>query len=607
MFVSGVRRISTAFVGGRYSLELVFCLLVFVGIVMFNRDFTHINYRQFYITEFCILLVLLVLAAKLLVTGRLLSGVAVLCDPLLWFVHAIIALGGITLAFSLGHGVLAIKQSVILLYASFVVIFAFSFRDLSLLRRTLGLVTVFLTFYVAIKLGVHLALGITYEHESWRVVHDESDVIFCSLALLGLLIFREEFSVHGKWFYSALLALNIVMLILTMKRTAFLGLFFALVFCFIYMRWLVAFKLKHLYAFLAVLVFSGFVFSLIPQISVPLEQIIRSKMDVLHEGNSAWRILAWQEALAHFYQAPWLGNGYGQRILGASLWAVDTMDPHNSYLAIMVYNGLFGLSLILGIIIFSFVRYSIMLRHTKVVIERKLIAFFVAGLILMMIFPLFNVSLENQRQSIFFWFFIAGAIFLDQRFRARVNKLFANMSYKKLDFVQLGGVVIALVFVSLIGSSSNYVNSYSIYHPDNNGQYPSLQAEDSQRQHLLRSTDGMLLTLDGVNTEHYANLFWILSGTYLDEMKNKSVPYVIEFSLAEPIQNDVVIHLNRRSGGHLALLNQTPGSDRIRVNLERGYNYKELDVYGVTLLVPHHKERRHLLIKQVRLVAAPDL
>ncbi|HEY0891755.1 MAG TPA: O-antigen ligase family protein, partial [Cellvibrio sp.] len=295
------------YLSGRFSLEFIVCVGLFSAIILFNRGFTHINYKQVYVTEFCILFASLLVFGKLLLAGRPAHAFALLVNPLVLLIIAILALGVITLLLSLENGTLAIKQSVIFLYASFVLLFSFSLRDREMLLRWLILSAVLISIYVAVKLGIYLSLGITYEHERWRVVHDEADVIFCSLATLGLLLFREEFCKKSQVLFYLLLALNLMVLVLTMKRTAFIGLFAALLFCFIHMRWLAAIRRQHLYWLFVVIVLVIVAALVFPQLSHPLEQIVRSKLDVLNEGNSAWRIVAWQEALARFYQEPYLG------------------------------------------------------------------------------------------------------------------------------------------------------------------------------------------------------------------------------------------------------------------------------------------------------------
>lgn len=161
-------------------------------------------------------------------------------------------------------------------------------------------------------------------------------------------------------------------------------------------------------------------------------------------------------------------------------------------------------------------------------------------------------------------------------------------------------------FAALIYSPGNYVKTYSIYAPNNNGQYPELQNQQADSQSLHRRDDGLLLSLDGKSAETYAHLFWIVSGKFLQEIKEKSVPYAIEFELADPAPNDVVIHLNRRVGGHVNKINLTPGTRYIRVSLEGEDNYADLDIYGMTLMVPHYQVRRELIINRVQIIALPQ-
>lgn len=140
------------------------------------------------------------------------------------------------------------------------------------------------------------------------------------------------------------------------------------------------------------------------------------KGDLAQNGSTsptslmAFRMHLWHQAWDGFLEHPWVGNGFGTRMMTTQLNGLPAVvdgrwisGPHNSFLAVMNRLGLIGFFLLSGLL--GWVGW-IFLRSPKSDFS-WLVA---ASVVNLHFFALFNVCLENPQGGIWYWFFLGTAL-----------------------------------------------------------------------------------------------------------------------------------------------------------------------------------------------------
>ena len=459
--------------------EFLLFLFLTLGVLIGNRDFVQWGFQNLYLVETLTLLVGALMLAKTLAVPTIRAYVRDRWTPALLPVVAVLLIGAGELVRS-DWTAYALRQSVINFYAFFVLVFVYIFPRRDLFLRFLYTALVVGSLFIAAKLFWYTVNGIGYREESFRVLHNEVDVIAIPIAFMALLVCRAALWSVSRPMYIALFVATSFALIAPFKRTSFIALAICGLLYVLLMgrqlRWRTVARFVGVLAVLPVLAWVTLAVAK-PDVLARLTDFIAHKLDIFHEGNASWRWLAWGVAWKKFLGAPLLGSGFGQQILDTRVWYVDTFDPHNSYLAFLVHNGLLGGAALLALLVVTGVQYRRLLAQTLTADDRALVVFFVLAWVFVLFFPLFNVMLENQYQSLFFWFFTAGPFILRPLLRASPLPLPYTPTERAID---IGGGLALLAYVGLILSPLNYTKILDVYTVSAHGQNPSVYEAEGE-------------------------------------------------------------------------------------------------------------------------------
>jgi len=131
---------------------------------------------------------------------------------------------------------------------------------------------------------------------------------------------------------------------------------------------------------------------------------------VQQRNNSHWRIVVWTKALEEFYRQPLLGKGFGSYFTAPRLKYLKydyskNIDPHNSYLHLLMRTGLIGFVLFLLPHFLLLSRVLTVLRHGSAS-QWQTVKPWLLILTGLSAIALFNVVLENPYGAISYWFTI---------------------------------------------------------------------------------------------------------------------------------------------------------------------------------------------------------
>ena len=489
--------------------ELWPTLAIFSGIVTFNREFVHIGFRQFYVAEVLLLGTLLVALLSAFFSSPHHAILRGFCGKQFVLFHLLGIYAVVWLLAQHEQGLLAVRHSMMVFSAAFVVLFAFAFASPGALAGTLRYLLVLSSTFNAAKIFRSWMIGASMEDEPLRVAHNEVDVICASLSLIGLMVLSRRDG-RGRWLlWGPLMVANLFILTLTVKRTAILGLLVALV--------LGAALSGHkrmrprvVGIGVAAALLAAVVLALMSGAHAgPMATFIANKFRLMTETNATWRLTAWHLAWQRFLEAPWMGIGYGLPILRSSLRSVRTADPHNSILAFFVRHGVVGGALFLALIVQACIRYVRRIKSSAPGSERSLTLFFFLALVYMVIFALFNVVLENQYEGIFFWFALSGAFIMaapgasaarppsgEAGTGPEANKGHPSFLGSPLTWIRGTAMAGAVVYVLLIVSPWNYLPRIDIYTAGQQAQVPLSDAARGATVQVANTSDGLRIAMD---------------------------------------------------------------------------------------------------------------
>lgn len=583
----------------KFNVDEMVVAGTFFAIMIFGQKFTHLGFGRLYAVEFIIILLSLSLALSYLLSSHVRQKINLLATRQLAPLSLLIALGTATLIACIDNGFLAFRQSLITLYAGLVFIYIFAFKSEESLQRFLLISLLFFSFYISAKLMINLHLGLTHEDEPYRVKHDEVDAIFSALALLGIAAYRKPLINSHKMLFFIVIFLNASILLLTIKRTAIIGLFAGLIFIFLREKIYQQINRRHVAFTLLVLVVSIAIGLGVFREQLDLAiNIAVKKINVLNENNSTWRLQAWQVALDDFRNSPIWGNGYGHRILKTSIKGVDTMDPHNSYLALLAYNGVIGFSLLIATIFISLKKYFQLLQDPQDADRKNLIHFFCASLLFMIVYAFFNVTLEVQRLALFFWFFVGGSFLID-RLKTEIPAEREKAHVFSLNALKGIFIIIALsiYFVSL-NLPQNHIKRIDIYLAENQGQYPEVVSPVTDGARIIRNQSDFTVILDAQDTSTFTELNWILPSD-LHQIKGKETDYFIVFKLAGNVGSDISFQFRTFEGQTIGIENLSTDSRQITIPLEAIRDIDLNSIYGMSLIIPHGSSSKAFTFRQI--------
>jgi O-antigen ligase len=579
------------------GVEYVLVSTMVWGILLLNRSFTHVNFQGIYLTEIVLAVGLLAVATAFVVPPRRREPLAFLG----WWDYAplllLAAIGAVTLALSWRQGLYAVRQSLIVLYVAFVPLFVAAFDSADRLKRFLHACLIPVSAVIFVKIALFLWIGRQVAGEPYRVAHDDVDVLFSALALIGLFVFGHRFTGRARLLALLLLATNAFVLTCTMKRAAYLGLLAAGAVILTLDRASLLSHWRKLLAAVMAFAVAGALVALFPKDSGgPALQLVAHKLDIRNENNSSWRLEAWRVAADRFRENPVLGRGYGKRILETPVRNVNTADPHNSFLALMVYNGLLGLAALGWVVASAWRSYLETLRHTGDEEVRRLALFLLGGLTLLLVYAFFNVALENQRVALFFWLFIAGAFIVRERPRTAEATAASTWSWRHAAVPTLA----LLAYLGAVLHPSNTGQAVPIYSPRQGGPLPVLLDPGAQGQEMSAAPDGLTLRLSG-SADRQCRLSWTIYQT-LDPIVGAEADYAVKVTFREPPRSDVLVHFSTLGGEQV-----TPERRRVEGNVVtvalgdlRGVSVHQLA--DMVLAIGHRLEPSTLTIERVELV-----
>jgi len=151
----------------------------------------------------------------------------------------------------------------------------------------------------------------------------------------------------------------------------------------------------------------------------------------LSGNNVKWRIILWKDIIQKSMKKPILGYGFGMLYNNETLknmgWKygedVGFLDPHNSYLSILYRTGIVGLLIFLLFIISFFYKMVKFLRGCQDLAISVYMISILSAIIFILVISFFMVVLEGPFLGIFLWVFIGLALSLANIYDTRLKSL----------------------------------------------------------------------------------------------------------------------------------------------------------------------------------------
>jgi len=254
------------------------------------------------------------------------------------------------------------------------------------------------------------------------------------IAVLALL----EKSLVKKLFFAGLFGVNLLGLLVTRTRSAWLGFFVALIFITLFLishqvslisrnrKWLI---------FVAILLFLGMFYPVsvgrqgekrVMVAKLAIEKV-KSVAD-FRQTAYVQRFLIWQAAYSMFKERPLLGHGWGNfeiiypfhqgkylKIKRYSPFRTHANNAHNEILEIVSQTGIVGMGIYIWLFILFFKIGIDGYRKLTSEYDKTLILGFLASIFGMLIDNLLNVSLHFPMPALLFWIWMGMVVAISQR------------------------------------------------------------------------------------------------------------------------------------------------------------------------------------------------
>lgn len=469
--------------GVQYVIENIeYCIVAFIlaGLIAFNKAFAYIGIGSLYITESLTAICVLSLSLKYLfsIKGGL-NDLKEMSKSLLadfWPLLLITGYAVVLLIQDVDYGFHALRHSLIFLYTVlFLLLFTMSIKtERQLFFLLFYLLIVFSSCFNGLKIIIYKLLNLTFNYyEPERVLHNETDTICASVALLGLLVYRKIFWSKSRLLFITLILLNVTILVLTVKRSAAIGIVpSVLVYLFLTRK---TYNIKQL--LLATCILCLAILCIVAAwYLADADSFYKYTGYILHklsltEKNANWRLEAWKVGWEKFKEAPLTGIGYGKKIIELPVANVDTSDPHNSFLAFLVRHGTVFFCVYITFIIKTYYLLFKEIRNSDSQSLHFLNAVMIClGLTSLIVFAFFNVVLENQYEGIFFNFFLSG-IYVIRTQRREKNQVGQHAYAPYLSYLTL---ITVAGFLSIAFAPFNKTQRIYLYSATTNYSLPSI-------------------------------------------------------------------------------------------------------------------------------------
>lgn len=540
-YIKGIKRaISYALTHSEYAIML----FAFAGLVTFNKSFAYVGMGNIYVTEFLSIVCLLGVGFKFL--HRRNSGLVSYNKETIqyvisnfWPLLLILFYAIVRLVLDIDYGFQAVRHSMIFFYTVlFTLLFISTVRNEKQLFFLFVYVLIILSsLFNGTKIILYKYLDYTLNYdEPERVFHVETDTICASISLLGLLVYRNYFLKKSKILFVVLIALNLIILFLTVKRSAAISIVPSLIIYALLTK--TQFRIRKVFLFLAAI--AGIISLSILVWNFISPESIHHYWDYLyykfspHEINASWRLEAWKIAWRKFIDAPLWGIGYGPKIITSPINNVDTNDPHNSYLAFLVRHGCLIFCAYLFFIIKTYVT---ILREVRIAprgsIQYQNAVFICLGLSSLVVFAFFNVVLENQYEGIFFNFFLS-AIYVA---RAQRLNLFYDSNSSDRRMINYAVIAVAVIFVFYGIISLNRPATVFVYSANTNYSMPTAMKNNYSQLTVLSSKDTGINVSCKNDQRSYSELLWFFPPRADNiDFKEYSLCFESNFCLTDKMQ-----------------------------------------------------------------------
>jgi len=407
------------------------------GLLAFGKDFAYLGidtpFTTIYISEIFIAFNILTIVADLL-RGRF--------DPklksLAWFLPLIIY-GGVLAAFGFfEHGVLAIRQYAMVYYCITAVLIFVRFNRIDVNRLFLAAICCSIArilLYIVNNhyIDIHLASIGSLSYFAGIII------------ITGSYYYMSRLPKRRQFFVLALLILPFTHMLIRPKSSYFGSIFALIIFyCalsvirgrFCKPNWKRAVIVSSVTLAIAALSFvaaliienpeklfveirSEFVASISPQIASDLvEPPVESRADSYSRGqqkNAHWRIVVWEKAFEELSEQPVFGKGFGSYFTAPRLKDLKydyskNIDPHNSYIHLLMRTGLVGFFLFALTHLFILYKAFIVMRRGSNDQWRMLKSWLIIFIGFWAV-AFLNVVLENSYGAIPYWF-VAGVLLI---------------------------------------------------------------------------------------------------------------------------------------------------------------------------------------------------
>lgn len=406
-----------------FRYPFFFILLYFAALVLI-RVFVRIRIGPVYITEviFLILLFRVILSQKLPLLVQIFYRHKNIIIPIILY----LIVGLISLFRGLSHGIIALRDSVIVFYSSFVLIvpaYILSYNDIHRFCKYI----IYSGFILDILLMINLitnGFGVS-EMATPRLFGARTSAflfLVASLSVSGVFGSRSRTRQMLKYYGISQYAMIIL---LSGTRNVWIASFISLMF------WLMFIKRR---SFSAKSVFRYFVFLLIFIIAVislsrtqytgesmadSFRRSASSIIDVEQSASATSRLSWWREAfIITLNDNPVFGKPFGSMTLFAEYDpkynTVMKMAFHNSYVTILYYTGFTGFLLIL-VVVFRTLRMGVRnSTYSDSDNYRRINTALTLAFLFYCVVSFFNVILEGPQSAMFYWLLIGLLIVLNR-------------------------------------------------------------------------------------------------------------------------------------------------------------------------------------------------
>jgi len=420
-----------------FRKDLVYLLFVFwvTGVATLAREFTYIKFGFIYITEFIMLSVILSSMVRASLGRKLITFKSGIINVALLFLFAYQSWGLLRLIYDLlffkpsvtsEDNILTVLRNFSLVYYSVFVYIVLIVLNFEGTKKIEVIFKSILYFSVLRNIVIIILYAIGYE----TFIPEDGGIIGGHHSLIAVFSFLISFYFlieYRDLKYLFFLLLNLIFVVLSSHRSAFMALIGSVLLLILLYKGQIKFKLITALlisffglSFVIITFFESAFALIVRKISENFESLVYYK---LSDPNANWRYLYWNNVLKVFLENP-IGVGFNYSLSNLAPWWVWSdnpreilfrsslrLDPHNSFLSILVRTGAVGFAMFTLFLAIFFIIVRKTYKKAKGKIKNLLIISF-SNFTSVSIFAMFNVTLEGPYHGTFFWIWIGICLFI---------------------------------------------------------------------------------------------------------------------------------------------------------------------------------------------------